>query len=416
MEESHMETGEMKVSYRKSIRESRKTRTAAYCRVSTNRADQEDSFEVQKEYYDKYIQSNPDWEYVGIYSDNGISGTDAKKRPGFMQMVQDAVDGKIDLILVKSISRFSRNVVDCKHYVDLLHGNGVDILFEKEGLSTKDPTAFLMFGLMAVIAQSESESISKNMKWRYQQAFEQGKYSLGNNHILGYSTKHDGTIYINDDAWIVRKIFQMFLAGKSYSAIASAVNAAGGHSVTGRPMTAETVRGILKNETFVGDKLLQKRPPKNFLTHKPDPSVDYDSFYITDGHPAIIDRDTWDQVQKKLSDRKEEQERGIYSMPGRSSFLYGRVFCGNCGALYKRRNSGSGERMHKMWVCMERRKGKKGNGCKNRTVDETELLQAISDELGLPWKDTDAFPREEFECQIEKILVYDDHFEFIKKS
>ena len=205
MEESHMETGEMKVSYRKSIRESRKTRTAAYCRVSTNRADQEDSFEVQKEYYDKYIQSNPDWEYVGIYSDNGISGTDAKKRPGFMQMVQDAVDGKIDLILVKSISRFSRNVVD--------------------------PTAFLMFGLMAVIAQSESESISKNMKWRYQKAFEQGKYSLGNNHILGYSTKHDGTIYINDDAWIVRKIFQMFLAGKSYSAIASAVNAAGGHSV-----------------------------------------------------------------------------------------------------------------------------------------------------------------------------------------
>ena len=333
-----------------------------------------------------------------------------------MQMVQDAVDGKIDLILVKSISRFSRNVVDCKHYVDLLHGNGVDILFEKEGLSTKDPTAFLMFGLMAVIAQSESESISKNMKWRYQQAFEQGKYSLGNNHILGYSTKHDGTIYINDDAWIVRKIFQMFLAGKSYSAIASAVNAAGGHSVTGRPMTAETVRGILKNETFVGDKLLQKRPPKNFLTHKPDPSVDYDSFYITDGHPAIIDRDTWDQVQKKLSDRKEEQERGIYSMPGRSNFLYGRVFCGNCGALYKRRNSGSGEHMHKMWVCMERRKGKKGNGCKNRTVDETELLQAISDELGLPWKDTDAFPREEFECQIEKILVYDDHFEFIKKS
>ena len=118
-----------------------------------------------------------------------------------------------------------------KHYVDLLHGNGVDILFEKEGISTKDPTAFLMFGLMAVIAQSESESISKNMKWRYQKAFEQGKYSLGNNHILGYSTKHDGTIYINDDAWIVRKIFQMFLAGKSYSAIASAVNAAGGHSV-----------------------------------------------------------------------------------------------------------------------------------------------------------------------------------------
>ena len=412
----HMENDEVRVFYKKSIRESRKTRTAAYCRVSTNRSDQEDSFEVQKRYYDEYIKSNPDWEYVGIYSDNGISGTDAKKRPGFLQMIQDAIDGKIDLILVKSISRFSRNAVDCKHYVDLLHGNGVDVVFEKEGISTKDPTAFLMFGLMAVIAQSESESISKNMKWRYQKAFEQGKYSLGNNHILGYSTKHDGTIYINEDAWIVRKIFQMFLEGNSYAAIASAVNAAGGHSVTGRPMTAETVRGILKNETFVGDKLLQKRPPKNFLTHKPDHSVEYDSFYITNGHPAIIDRETWNKVQEKLEDRRAEQESGIYFKSGRSSFLYGKVYCGNCGALYKRRNYGNGDHIRKTWVCMERRKGKKGNGCKNRTVDETELLQAICDELGLPWKVLDAFPKEEFERRIEKIFVYDDHFEFIKKS
>ena len=369
----------MEIHYRKSVREERKKRVAAYCRVSTSRADQEESFEIQKKYYEEFIQSNPDWEYAGIYYDKGITGTNAKKRPGFQKMIKDALDGKVDLILVKSISRFSRNIIDCLQYAEMLHSHGVEIRFEKK-------------------------------------RFEKGQYSLGNGHIIGYSTRHDGTIYINDDAWIVRKIFQMFLAGNSYSAIAAAVNAAGGHSVTGRPMTVGTVRGILKNETFVGDKLLQKRPPKNFLTHKPDPSVDYDSFYITDGHPAIIDRDTWNRTQKKLTDRKEEQKNGIYSMPGRSSFLYGKVYCGNCGALYKRRTSGNREHKHMMWVCMERRKGKKGNGCKNRTVDETELLQAISDDLGLPWKGVDNFCKEDFEHRIEKILVYGDHLEFIKKS
>jgi site-specific DNA recombinase len=406
----------MEIHYRKSVREERKKRVAAYCRVSTSRADQEESFEIQKKYYEEFIQSNPDWEYAGIYYDKGITGTNAKKRPGFQKMIKDALDGKVDLILVKSISRFSRNIIDCLQYAEMMHSHGVEICFEKEGISTKDPSAFLMFGIMATIAQSESESISQNEKWAYKKRFEKGQYSLGNGHIIGYSTRHDGTIYINDDAWIVRKIFQMFLAGNSYSAIAAAVNAAGGHSVTGRPMTVGTVRGILKNETFVGDKLLQKRPPKNFLTHKPDPSVDYDSFYITDGHPAIIDRDTWNRTRKKLTDRKEEQKNGIYSMPGRSSFLYGKVYCGNCGALYKRRSSGNREHKHMMWVCMERRKGKKGNGCKNRTVDETELLQAISDDLGLPWKGVDNFCKEDFEHRIEKILVYGDHLEFIKKS
>lgn len=332
------------------------------------------------------------------------------------QMVKDALDGKVDLILVKSISRFSRNIIDCLRYAEMLHSHGVEIRFEKEGISTNDPSAFLMFGIMATIAQSESESISNNVKWRYQKDFEQGKYSLGNHHILGYSTKHDGTIYINDDAWIVRKIYRMFLDGFSYPAIADFVNKAGGHSVTGKPMIEGSVRGILKNETFVGDKLLQKRPPVNFLTHKPDPSADYNSFYVTDGHPGIIDRDTWNRVQKKFSDRKKEQENGIHFMPGRSSFLYGKIYCGNCGALYKRRNYGSGANMHKVWVCMERRKGKRGNGCKNRTVDETELLKAINDGLGLEWKGADAFDWKEFERQIDRVFVYDDHFEFVKKS
>lgn len=404
----------MEVYYKKSIREARKTRTAAYCRVSTNLENQEDSFETQKRYYDEYIHSNPEWEYAGIYADQGISGTDAKKRPGFQQMVEDAIDGKIDLILVKSISRFSRNLIDCRNYAEKLHSHGVEIRFEKEGISTSDPSAFLMFGLMATIAQSESESISQNMKWRFQKNFEQGKYSLGNGRILGYSTTRDGKIYINEDAWIVRKIFQMFLEGYSYRAIAEAVNEAGGHSVTGRPMCLGTVREILTNETFVGDKLLQKRPPKNFLTHKPDRSVDYDSYYVTDGHPAIIDRETWNAAQAKIKVREGHRsyECGDSSKGYRNvHFLYGKVICGNCGSRYRRRMKVKGKKRYHIWSCKDRMKGKAKSDCRNRNIREDDILRAVCEKLGWEWKGAEAFDQVEFKKRVDRIVVYDDHLE-----
>lgn len=385
-----------------------KKRVAAYCRVSTERDDQADSFEMQTKYYDEFIHNNPDWEFVGIYADRGISGTDAKKRPEFQRMIADALDGKIDIILCKSISRFSRNLLDCVEYMQKMQKAGIEIRFEKEGISTNDPNAFMVFGIMATIAQSESESISRNIRWSCQNRFEKGEYSLGNSRILGYGTKHDGTIYINDDAWIVRKIFEMFLAGHSYPAIAAAVNEAGGHSVTGRPLTADTVRGILMNETFAGDKYLQKRAPKNFLTHKPDNSIEHASYYVTDGHPAIIDRETWNQVQKKLKERKVERKVGIYFLPGKSHFLYGKVYCGNCGALYQRRNSGSGENTHKRWCCKERRKGKQGNGCKNRTVSEKDLLSFINMEFRLRWNVAETINPDMFQKYVVKITVYPD--------
>ena len=405
----------MEVYYKKSYREARKTRTAAYCRVSTNLDNQEDSFETQRKYYDEYIHSNPDWEFAGIYSDQGISGTDAKKRPGFQKMVQDAIDGKIDLILVKSISRFSRNLVDCRNYAEILHSNGVEIRFEKEGISTKDPSAFLMFGLMATIAQSESESISQNMKWHFRKNFEEGKYTLGNGRYLGYSTRRNGEIYINDDAWIVRKIYKMFLEGYCYRAIAEAVNEEGGHSVTGKPMSISTVQDILHNETYAGDKLLQKYPPLNFLTHRPDPNVDYDSYYVTDGHPAIIDRETWNAVQNKLKEQKENGAPARDSAKGyKVHFLTNMVVCGNCGAFFRRRVMGR-KNHYWAWVCKERNAGKNGNGCKNRIVREDDILKAVCDELGWEWNGAEAFDQDELKKMISRIVVYDDHFEILKK-
>jgi site-specific DNA recombinase len=391
-----------------------KKRVAAYCRVSTDRDDQADSFEVQIKYYDDYIHNNPNWEFAGVYADRGISGTDATNRPEFQRMIADALDGKIDIILCKSISRFSRRLLDCVEYVQKLQNAGIEIRFEKEGISTKDPNAFLVFGIMATIAQSESESISRNMRWSCQRRFEKGEYSLGNGRILGYGTKQDGTIYITEDAWIIRMIFERFLAGDSYREIAKKVADAGGHSMrSGKGLRLSSIQRILANETYVGDKLLQKRPPKNYLTHKPDPSIKYASYYVTNGHPAIIDRETWNRVQKKLKERKAERASGMYFVPGKSHFLFGKVYCGNCGALYKRRNSGSGEHTRKRWCCEERRKGKKGNGCKNRTVPEEELLSFINSEFGLRWNKSENFNQDEFRQKIDRIIIYDDRVEII---
>ena len=398
-------------------RKKHKLRTAAYCRVSTDYESQEDSFEVQVKYFEKRIKSNPNWEYAGVYSDRGISGTNAKNRPGFQKMIKDAEDGKIDLILVKSVSRFSRSLRDFVKYVQVLHSRGVEIRFEKEKLSTADPSAFLVFGILATIAQSESQSISENMKWSFRKKAEQGKYSLGNRRILGYSTTRDGKIYINEDAWIVRKIYKMYLDGYCYRAIVEAVNEAGGHSITGKPMCISTAQGILKNETYVGDKLLNKYPPKNYLTHKPDPYAEYTTYYVKDGHPAIIDRETWNAVQKKLTDHKKKRYPIGDSAKGyKVHFMTNMVFCGNCGEPYRRKTSVTRKRRYKTWICYGRMKGKNGNGCKNRSIKEGDLLKTISDELGWDWKGAEAFDKDEFKKRVERIIVYDDHLEIIKKT
>lgn len=405
----------MEVHYIKSYREARKTKVAAYCRVSTDMESQEDSYDLQVKYYEEMIKANPEWEFVGVYSDRGISGTGIKNREGFQKMVQDAIDGKIDLILTKSISRFSRNLLDCVEYVQMLHSNGVEIRFEKEGISTKDPSAFMMFGFMATIAQSESESISNNIKWHFQKKFSEGKYTLGN-HILGYSTTRDGKIVINEDAWIIRMAFKLFNEGNSYTDIANAINKAGGHNSKGEKLTYANVWYMVRNEVYVGDRLLQKRPPKNFLTHRSDPNVDYNSYYVTDGHPGIIDRETWDVAQNEIQRRENGGIVKSVSKGHIRHFLTHMVYCGECGAYYRRRWEISKNSRHPSWVCTERQLGKKGNGCKNHGVREEDLLKFICSELGWEWKGPDAIDVSEVRKRVERIIVYDDHLEMIKKT
>ena len=279
-------------------RDLHKKRVAAYCRVSTEKENQEGSLAFQIRRYQTAICARPEWEFAGIYWDEK-SGTQTACRPGFQRLIQDALKGKVDYILVKSISRWARNMVDAAHYLQLLQGNGVELFFETEGLDTANPAGSLLFSLLCAIAQDESRSISENVKWSYRKRFQQGAYDPGNHRILGYDSR-DGRLLPNQDAETIRRIFTFFLAGSGYAAIARQLKAEGRSGRGGRFLTPKGIKYILGNEVYAGDRQLQKRPPKHYLTKQPDPQARYTSYYLRDDHEGIIPRTVWDEVQKKL--------------------------------------------------------------------------------------------------------------------
>ncbi len=287
-------------------REREKKKVAAYARVSTLADNQEESFQNQVSYYTEHIRANPAWIFAGVYADQGISGVSAKKRPAFRRMIRKALAGEIDLILVKSISRFSRNVVDCQKTVETLKSAGVEVRFEREGISSFDASSGFIFSLLSAVAQDESRSISENVRWSYQARFARGEYCLGSNRILGYDCD-PGTrkLVPNGDAWIIRLVFRLYLEGLSCRRIADELSARGAKTLRGRPrFGTSTIRYILGNETYVGDKQLQKRPPVSHLTKRPDPTLPHRSYYLRGDHEPLIDRDTWERAQAML-DRKK---------------------------------------------------------------------------------------------------------------
>ena len=366
----------MKITKIPRTRDRHKKRVAAYCRVSTKLEEQEESYELQRQYYEKYIRSNTDWEFAGIYSDEK-SGTKVKNRPGFRKLIKDALAGDVDYILVKSISRFSRNIVDCQKYVNLLHGNGVDIHFDKENIDTADPSCSMILSFLSAIAQDESRSISENVRWGYRERFKRGEYNIGNNHIRGYYSV-DGKLVPNDDAKAIKLIYKLYLDGKTIGEIRTLLAEYGVLTRNGNPIAYSTILYILQNETYKGDKLLQKNAPVNYLTKKPDESIPYESYYLENDHEAIIDKEMWAEVQERLKHRKET---GLLYGPkgGKPHFLYGKVFCGDCGAPMTRRTvNGKYGIKQKVWTCVKRHNG---NGCKCRNVKEEDLIQRLRELL-----------------------------------
>ena len=249
----------------------KRLRVAAYARVSTNNKEQLTSYEAQVDYYTRYIQSKPDeWIFVEVYTDEGISATNTKKRDGFNRMIADALAGKIDLIITKSISRFARNTVDTLTTVRKLKEKGIDIFFEKENIHTLDAKGELLMTIMSSLAQEESRSISENVTWGQRKRFADGKVSLPYKRFLGYTKGPDGLPEIvPEEAVVVRLIYRLFLYGKSPSAIATYLTDEGIRTPSGKPVwRASVVESILTNEKYKGDALLQKKFTVDFLSKK----------------------------------------------------------------------------------------------------------------------------------------------------
>lgn len=238
------------------------------------------SLEEQKKAYRELISLRSDWELVGVYTDS-LSGLSAEKRPQFMQMIKDAMEGKIDRIHCKSVSRFSRNVAECRKYTDMLLEKKVAVEFEKENLRTDDPTSSFVFSLMSAVAENESRSISENIKWGQRERVKRGEYNLGNNRILGYDTV-DGKLVPNKDADAIRLIFGFYLEDTSIEDIRRRLADIGVKTKKGTMISHDDILYILTNETYKGDKLLQKQAPRNLITKRPDPNVEYESNYLTE--------------------------------------------------------------------------------------------------------------------------------------
>lgn len=393
--------------------ERQKIRVAAYCRVSTDRPGQEESFDTQVQYYKNMIEQNPRWEFVGVYADKGFSGTSAERRPEFMRLMGDAFDNSIDIIFTKSISRFSRNLVDCQTYTRKLKEIGVEVRFEREQISNMDPTADFVFSILSAVAQEESHSLSESMRWRYKQNFRNGIYRLGNNRILGYDMDEDGKLVPNHDAWIVGHIFNGYAEGKGLTELAKELHALGAKSKkSNKQFTADRIYNMLQNERYIGDTLLQKNPPKDYLTKTPQIGIPYKSYYIKDSHQGIVSREVWDKVQSRIANQKKRRDEKVYISGDQVHFLYGILFCGHCGAPYTRRTHTTRKKTYyKAWNCRERQKGEKGNGCKNSTVREDVILQKIAEALGM-----NLFCKDSFDDQVTKVLISDGDVHVILKN
>lgn len=351
----------------------RKKRVAAYARVSTELDEQQNSYEAQIEYYKGYIQSKPEWKFIGIYADEGISGTSYKKRDGFNRMIGDAMNGKIDLILTKSISRFSRNTVDSLSITRQLKAKGVEVYFEKENISSMDAQAELLFTIMSSIAQEESCSISENVRWGKQRSMEAGKISLPYSQFLGYEKGPDGLPQIvEEEAVIVREIYNLFLSGHSLLEIADEMMKKGYKTPRKKDIwTSATVHRILTNEKYKGDARLQKTYTVDFLTKEVKVNRgERKQWYIHDSHDAIINPDTFELVQQEL-ERRFVKGGKFYDSP-----FTKKVICGDCGAYYGHRVWHSNESCRKnIWLCND--KYEHETICRSPKVTDRELEKAF---------------------------------------
>lgn len=359
-----------------------KLRVAAYCRVSTDSEEQASSYEVQVAHYTQFIQKNPEWELAGIYADDGITGTNTKKREEFNRMIQDCMDGNIDMIITKSISRFARNTLDCLKYIRELKEKNIPVFFEKENINTMDSKGEVLLTIMASLAQQESQSLSQNIKLGLQYRFQNGEVRVNHSRFLGYTKDEEGNLIIEPaEAKVVKRIYREYLVGASLLQIGRGLEAdsilTGAGKTKWRP---ETLKKILQNEKYIGDALLQKTYTVDFLNKKRVQNKGIvPQYYVENSHEPIIPRDLYMQVQEEMIRRANlhsgaNRKKRVYSSKYALSSI---VYCSKCGEIYRRIAWNNRGKHSTVWRCCTRVEYGPEE-CDAPTIQESELQEAVA--------------------------------------
>lgn len=363
-------------------------RVAAYCRVSTKQEEQLNSYETQVRYYTDRINREPGWKLAGIYADKGITGTSMKKRDEFNKLIRQCKRGKVDMIIVKSISRFARNTLDCLKITRMLRELKVDVYFEEQNLHSIDPSSEFYISIYGSVAQSESENISHNVAWGKARSAKDGNVFFAYKSFLGYRRGADGKPEIDpEQATTVRRIYDRFLAGDSLQQIANGLTADGIPTPMGRTVwQASVVQSILSNEKYKGDALLGKTYVEDCISKKVRVNTgERPQYYVENNHPAIIDAATFARVQEELARRaskRKVKQTGTTTEQGKYCGKYALtelLICGECGTPYRRCTWNVGGKKRIVWRCINRLDYGKKYCHHSPTMEEAPLQNAIMD-------------------------------------
>ena len=356
-------------------------RVAAYCRVSTDSDEQATSYEAQIEHYTTYIKAHPGWAFAGCYADDGISGTNTLKRDEFNRLIADCMDGKIDMVVTKSISRFARNTLDCLKYIRQLKERNIAVFFEKESINTLDTKGEVLLTIMASLAQQESQSLSQNVRLGLQYRYQQGKVQVCTTRFLGYDKDENGNLIINpDEAIIVKRIFREYLEGSSYYEIGNGLSRDGIKTAAGNlKWQSSTLQRILTNEKYMGDAPLQKTVTVDFLTKKRVANKGLvPQYYVQNSHEAIIPREIFMRVQEEM-----ERRKSLVTPSGKKRTYNGLfaltnvVYCGICNEPFRRVHWNNRGKKSTVWRCSSKLNKSTSNECRAHTVHENVIQQVV---------------------------------------
>ena len=367
-------------------------RVAAYARVSNDKESMVESLAAQVGYYSAHIQRNPQWIYVGVYADEGLTGT-KDNRPEFQRLIADCYVGKIDMVITKSLSRFSRNTLDTLNILRGLKQKGVDVFFERENIHSNSGDGELMLTILSSFAQEESRSVSENCKWRIREQMKRGEL-VGLRDMYGYVIERDNISIEPRQAEVVKRIFDWYISGDSSVVIARRLNAAGELTLNHAAWSAKHVREILANEKYAGNALLQKSYITDYLSkHKKRNHGQVPQYYVEQSHPAIVDIDIIETAREML---KSAGERNKPANPVNARYPFtGKIVCGNCGKNFQRKTT----KGRVGWLCATYLEHGR-SACPAKQIPETALLDACAEALELS-----SFDEAEFRKQISRIEV-----------